>query len=119
MHAYSSTYGNHIATIRFYRTNRDIPWMETNVSANTCIEDGRKRPLRVRVRSKAYRTGLIEGFGATNLFLEPRTYRHTTGIDASVSGSWKAVGSALRAATKVQRELYSGKATDREKNPAD
>lgn len=66
------------------------------MNAHTKIVSGKARSHFVRLRSKAYRQGLREGFGAVALFDAPRVYRFTTKVDASIAGTWRAVGEALR-----------------------
>lgn len=73
--------------------------MEGQVNAHSSIEKDRKNAVSRRLRSRAFRTGLREGFGAPVLFYLPREYSRTVAIDASVAGAWKAVGDALRSAT--------------------
>lgn len=51
-----------------------------------------------RLRSRAYRTGFGQGFGAAGLFFMPSDYPRASAIDASVAAAWKAVGKALEAA---------------------
>jgi hypothetical protein len=89
------------------------------VNAHRGIESGRKGKDAVRrwsMKTRAFRTGLSEGFGAPMLFFAPTSYPLTSSIDASVDGAWKAVSRALGAAygreMRTGRGKKSGKATD-------
>lgn len=79
---------------------------------NACskITKAKRRSLKVRIHSDVYRVGLCEGFGAFALFFNSRDYRFTNSVDASIGGTWKAVGDAIKTAA-LAKERISGKTT--------
>jgi len=79
------------------------------VNAYSSIGKGRGNAVVRRARSRAYRTGVYEGFGTLGLIDAPRVYTHLSGIDASIAGAWKAVGDAIRTASE-QKVKQLGKA---------
>jgi len=87
------------------------------MNAYTTIDCGHRRPLKVRLRSRMYRRGLHEGFGATGLLVASREYKFVNSVDASIAGTWKAVGDAVRKASK-SKEAALGK-IPREAEPAE
>lgn len=88
------------------------------MNAHSSIERDRKNAVVRRLRSRAFRTGLREGFGAPALFYLPREYTRTKAIDASVAGAWKVVGDVLRSATKEGAKTL-GKTTGKPKLTCD
>lgn len=60
----------------------------------------RRRSFARRTRSRAFRDGLCEGFGAPALFWGKNEYKMLSNVDASVADAWKAVGDALKAASE-------------------
>lgn len=82
------------------------------MNAETNFLKRRRRPFLQRCRTRAFRTGLREGFGAPSMFLATNEYRMLSSIDSSVSDAWKAVGDALRlAAAKNSGAAVIGKDT--------
>lgn len=55
------------------------------------------------LRSKAFRTGLLDGFTSYYLFFGEQDYQRARLIDSSVRGAWKRVGSALSEAEIFER----------------
>ncbi len=78
----------------------------------------RRRTLAQRYRSRAFRTGLREGFGAPAMFMGVNEYKMLSNIDSSIADAWKTVGDALReAAVKSSGAAVIGKDT-RKAEPA-
>lgn len=64
--------------------------------------DGVERNAQRRLRSRAFRDGLHEGFAAPALFFLPMKFTRTMSVDASVHGAWKAVARALKTAERTE-----------------
>lgn len=77
----------------------------------------RRRSFSERVRSRAYHTGFVEGFGALSLIDSTNNFNFLKSIDSSFADAWKAVGDSLIAAAKA-KEAEFGKAAG-EANPSD
>jgi hypothetical protein len=74
-------------------------------------------PLARRFRSRAFRSGLREGFGAPALLWGRNEYKLLSTVDASVADAWKAVGDVIKASAEKQGGQI-GKST-REVEPAE
>lgn len=59
-----------------------------------------------RLRSKAYRRGLIQGFGAPIFFFVPRAYPRSSKIDPSLKEAWDEVSRALNDTLEAERDSF-------------
>lgn len=58
---------------------------------------------RIRIHSKAFRKGFLDGFTAYYTYFRPQFYTRTVEIDTSLSHAWNAVGRALGEAQEIER----------------
>lgn len=58
-----------------------------------------------RFRSRAFRSGFLDGLGAVTLYLKPQSYTRYRAIDSSIEHAWKVMGSGLRTSIAKVKEL--------------